>query len=218
MNAVEMTPASADLAALVASRLCHDLISPIGAIGNGVELIAEDPGEIGEELALIEMSARSVDAKLRFFRLAFGHAAATSTVREEEVQAIVAGYFAEARMRVHWTARPGLQARGTMRLLLLLLLAAETALPLGGGAEIRLNGATVEIALSGRRVGFQPQLLALLLQGAIVPNLAPAHVQFALARADALRHEVRLSYAGSEAEGVLRAENLPQISGLADGA
>jgi histidine phosphotransferase ChpT len=63
-----------DLAALIGSRICHDLISPIGAIGNGVELLLMEASGKGPELSLISESVAAANARIRFFRVAFGAA------------------------------------------------------------------------------------------------------------------------------------------------
>ena len=69
-----------DLAALIASRICHDLISPIGAIGNGVELLAMEPGGPRPEMALISESVANANARIRFFRICFGQASSDQLV------------------------------------------------------------------------------------------------------------------------------------------
>ncbi len=80
-----------DLAALLGSRICHDLISPLGAIGNGVELLAMS-GQSGPEMAMIEDSVRNANARIRFFRMAFGPASADQSASRTETLAILADY------------------------------------------------------------------------------------------------------------------------------
>ena len=69
-----------DLAALIASRICHDLISPLGAIGNGVELLAMEPGGTRPEMALISESVANANARIRFFRICFGQASSDQRI------------------------------------------------------------------------------------------------------------------------------------------
>ena len=78
-------PDKTDLAALVGSRICHDLISPIGAIGNGVELMMMDRASASPELALIAESVASANARIRYFRVAFGTAGADQRIARSEV-------------------------------------------------------------------------------------------------------------------------------------
>jgi histidine phosphotransferase ChpT len=75
----------ADLAALVGARICHDLISPIGAIGNGMELLALSGVPPSPELELIEDSLRNAMARVQFFRIAFGAAEAGQVVSRSEI-------------------------------------------------------------------------------------------------------------------------------------
>ena len=71
-----MTAASLDLASLLCSRLCHDMLSPVGALTNGLELLADekDPEMRQRCFELLEQSAKTSANKLKFFRLAFGAA------------------------------------------------------------------------------------------------------------------------------------------------
>ncbi len=79
-----------DLAALIGSRICHDLISPIGAIGNGVELLMMDGAAKTPELALIAESVANANARIRFFRVAFGAAGGDQRIAKGEVAGIIA--------------------------------------------------------------------------------------------------------------------------------
>jgi histidine phosphotransferase ChpT len=74
-----------DLAALIGSRICHDLISPIGAIGNGVELLMLDGAGHGPEMALIAQSVTHANARIRFFRVAYGIASTDQRIARTEV-------------------------------------------------------------------------------------------------------------------------------------
>ena len=74
-----------DLAALIASRICHDLISPIGAIGNGVELLAMEPGGTLPEMALISESVANANDRIRFFRICFGRGWRAPSLRHKIV-------------------------------------------------------------------------------------------------------------------------------------
>lgn len=107
-----MSRHSAQLAALVGSRICHDLISPVGAIGNGLELMTMGGGD-SAEMALVNDSLSNAQARIRFFRLAFG-AAGNEPVSEGELRRILSDLAAAARQTVHWQvagAVPRAQAR-----------------------------------------------------------------------------------------------------------
>ena len=85
-------PECPDLAALIGSRICHDLISPIGAIGNGLELLSMS-GAGGPEVALISDSVANANARIRFFRIAFGHASPEQGTSRSEILSILQGYL-----------------------------------------------------------------------------------------------------------------------------
>ena len=81
-------PESPDFSALIGSRICHDLVNPIGAIGNGVELMQMDGAVRGPELTLIAESVANANARIRFFRIAFG-ASGGQRVSKSEVLAVL---------------------------------------------------------------------------------------------------------------------------------
>ena len=135
---------SARVVELLCSRLCHDLISPVGAVKSGLELLAEfddDPG--GEAMALITSSAESASLKLRFFRVAFGLAGATQTdLPLTEAKLLADAMVASARTTLVW---PGAEdgsapAPGVVKVALNLILVAADMLPRGGTITARLAG------------------------------------------------------------------------------
>jgi histidine phosphotransferase ChpT len=127
-----------DLIALLGSRICHDLISPLGAIGNGVELLMMSGAVPGPELALISDSVTSANARIRFFRIAFGAAAAGQVVPRAEIRSILDDMTRGGRLKIDWDME-GDAARSEVKLAFLALLCLETALPFGG--QVRLSAA-----------------------------------------------------------------------------
>ena len=93
-----------DLAALIASRICHDLISPIGAIGNGVELLAMEPGAVRPEMALISESVANANARIRFFRISFGAASGDQRIARSEVMSVLTDLTRGGRVSYAWTS------------------------------------------------------------------------------------------------------------------
>ena len=93
-------PDTPDLAALLGSRICHDLISPIGAIGNGVELLMMAGAEHGPEIALIAESVGYANARIRFFRVAFGTATADQRMARAEIASILADQADRAALKL----------------------------------------------------------------------------------------------------------------------
>ncbi len=124
-----------DFAALVSSRICHDLISPIGAIGNGVELLEMTGQGSGPELALISDSAESAAARVRFFRIAFGSAKAGQAIGIDEISAILSARGKDGRFRYTW-AEDGTIDRLETKLIFLIILCVEHAMPRGGLIQV----------------------------------------------------------------------------------
>lgn len=124
-----------NLAALVTSRLCHDLVSPLGAIGNGLELLelsGEFPGIAKSgEMLLIAESVAAARARVRWFRVAFGQAAPDQRMSLAELGALLADVEKGGRIRLRLEAEGDLP-RIEARLILLGLMCLETALPWGG--------------------------------------------------------------------------------------
>lgn len=119
-----------DLAALIGSRICHDLISPVGAIGNGLELLNMS-GAAGPELALIGESVDNANARIRFFRIAFGLASPDQLVGHPEITSILDDVYRAGRLKVRWDIAEDC-ARPDVRLAFLAIQCLETAMPYGG--------------------------------------------------------------------------------------
>ena len=139
--------AGADLSALVSARLCHDLISPMGAIGNGLELMQLSQLTTSAEVELIAGSLGSAIAKLRFFRIAFGPAEPQARLPGEEFRAVTDAMF-PGRFTVSWTGAPADLGRATGKLVCLALLCLEKSLPMGGTAMVCVEDAAPPIGLA----------------------------------------------------------------------
>ena len=127
-----LTIGALDLAALLCSRLCHDLISPVGAIINGLEVIEEDKDEETKTFALdlIKKSATQASAKLQFCRLAFGAAGAQIELGDAEKAA--RGLLEDGKTTLVWNLPRALVAKNRAKLLLNMLLVASGTIPRGG--------------------------------------------------------------------------------------
>ena len=148
MNAV-------DLASLLCSRLCHDLMSPVGALNNGIELMADeqDPEMRAQCLDLLGDSARATANKLKFFRLAFGAGGGFGeAIDANEAKIALQGIFGpERRVELGWMVADEKLSKGAMKLLLNLALIAGDALVRGGRLDVgaETTGAGLEIAIRG---------------------------------------------------------------------
>ncbi|WRH61563.1 MAG: histidine phosphotransferase family protein [Fuscovulum sp.] len=173
-------PAQPDLSALLGSRLCHDLIGPIGAIGNGVELLLLAGGGRGDEVALISESVTALNARIRFYRVAFGIARPDQSIARNEVTAILADLFPSGRITVTWSS-PSDLPRAEVKAIFLLLLCAEQALRSGGRIAVLRDGAGWSLTLTSPRLRHDAALWSLTRSPTLPPDLEPAQVQFPLA-------------------------------------
>jgi hypothetical protein len=148
-----------DLAALLCSRVCHDIISPVGAITNGLEVLDEDDNEEMKAFAfdLIRKSAAQASAKLQFARLAFGAAgSAGAEIDLADAEKVARGYMQAEKAELSWEAPRALMAKNRVKLLLNLLRGAALHLslrrPVGAGAAgLREAGARRHRRDHGRR-------------------------------------------------------------------
>jgi len=124
-----------DLAALLCSRLCHDLISPVGAIINGLEVMEEDKDEETKSFALdlIKKSAGQASAKLQFCRLAFGASgSAGAQIELGDAEKAARGLLDDGKTTLVWNLARELIAKNRVKLLLNMLLVASGTIPRGG--------------------------------------------------------------------------------------
>ena len=134
---------SLDLAALLCSRVCHDVISPVGAIINGLEVLDEEQdGDMrGYALDLIKKSAQTASARLQFCRLAFGAAgSAGASIDTGDAEQVVKGLLGEGRTSLHWNAQRVLMPKNKVKLLLNLCLIGSAAIPRGGVIDVNISG------------------------------------------------------------------------------
>lgn len=170
-----------DLAALLCSRVCHDLISPVGAVVNGLEVLEDDNDEETKTFALdlIKKSARKASARLQFCRIAFGAAgSAGASIDLGDAESVARGFLEDDKMRLTWNVPRALLPKNRVKLLLNLVLLAGQTIPRGGVL-------TVDQAGSDDRPGFRvtasglnariPQSLPPLIGGDAVSEVVDAH-------------------------------------------
>lgn len=187
-----MTISPTDFASMLCSRLCHDLLSPIGALNNGLELLADeqDPDMRARCLELLADSAKASANKLKFFRLAFGAAGGFGEqVDTREARAAIEGLFGEAkRITLGWMVEEETLPKGAVKVLLNLALIAGDALVRGGQLDIGAEtiGGHVEIVIraEGPRIILDEELRGALAghQGdaPATPRAAAAHLARAI--------------------------------------
>ena len=164
------TPIEAlDLAALLCSRVCHDLISPVGAIVNGLEVLEEAKDEEPKTFALdlIKKSARNASAKLQFCRIAFGAAgSAGAQIDLGDAETISRGFLEDDKTKLAWNLPRALLAKNRVKLLLNLLLVAGQTIPRGGRLTVDPIGAGdsmgFKVSAAGVNAKVPPAVAALL--------------------------------------------------------
>ena len=169
----------ADLATLVGARICHDLISPIGAIGNGMELLSLSGTPPSPELELIGDSLRNAMARVQFFRIAFGAARTGQVVSRSEILDTLQGAGHGGRIAYEWKV-PGNPSRSLVRTAFLILQCLETAMPRGGAITIASTSCGLNILAAGQDLRIDPALWDRFGQLADNRPMIPAVVHFAL--------------------------------------
>jgi histidine phosphotransferase ChpT len=128
-----------DLAALLCSRVCHDLISPVGAIVNGLEVLDDNPKPEDRDFALelIRKSAKTASARLQFCRLAFGAAgSAGAQIDLGDAQNMAKGHIEDGKVTLNWNLPRLLLPKNRVKLLLNMLVIAQQTIPRGGTLTI----------------------------------------------------------------------------------
>jgi histidine phosphotransferase ChpT len=164
-----------DLAALLCSRVCHDLISPVGAIVNGLEVLDEDKDEETKTFALdlIKKSARQASAKLQFCRLAFGAAgSAGAQIETGDAEKVARGLLEDGKTTIVWNLPRELVAKNRVKLLLNMLLVGGGAIPRGGSLTVDVADGGYRVTASGLNARVTP-ITAELLAGS--PQTVDAH-------------------------------------------
>ncbi len=176
-----MTVSPVDFASLLCSRLCHDLLSPVGALNNGLELLADetDPAMRERCMELLADSARVSASKLKFFRLAFGAAGGFGEmVATDEARSAIEGLIAEnKRIDLHWAVEEATMPKTAIKVLMNLALMASESLVRGGRMEIggENNEGHLEIVvkIEGARIVLDPEIRRTLIEGEGVHDVTP---------------------------------------------
>jgi histidine phosphotransferase ChpT len=179
-----------DLAALLCSRVCHDLISPAGAIVNGLEVLEEKDSDDETKtfaLDLIKRSARTASARLQFCRLAFGAAgSANAQIDLGNAQAMARGFIEDDKTKLTWNLPHALLPKNRVKLLLNMLIIAGQTIPRGGTL-------TVDPVGEGETMGFRISASGL---NARIPHAVPALLEGISENGSIDAHAVQPFYAG----------------------
>jgi histidine phosphotransferase ChpT len=170
-----------ELAALLCSRVCHDLISPAGAIVNGLEVLEEDGDEETKKFALdlIKKSAKTASARLQFCRIAFGAAgSAGAQVDTGDAETMARGFMEDEKTKLTWNVPRALLPKNRVKLLLNMLVIATQTIPRGGSLAVEAVGQGDETGFRIVAAGLNariPQHIPLLLEGSSENGTVDAH-------------------------------------------
>src|SRR5579871_1792592 len=148
-EAAMMDASALRIAGLLASRLCHDLVGPLGAVNNGLELIAEEDAMAEEALGLAQRSAKRASSRLQFFRYAFGAAGGEPNFGHGEARPVALNLLNNGDIAVDWPEAKVELPTGAGRLLLNMALLASECLPRGGNLRVNLSTNRIAIAVNG---------------------------------------------------------------------
>ena len=174
-------PDALELAALLCSRVCHDLISPVGAIVNGLEVLDDNPKPDDRDFALdlIRKSAKTASARLQFCRLAFGAAGSSGAqIDLGDAQAMAKGHIEDGKITLGWNLPRLLLPKNRVKLLLNMLIIAQQTIPRGGTLKIDPIGEGETMSFRVTSTGLNarvPQNIADVLSAPTVPPAADAH-------------------------------------------
>jgi histidine phosphotransferase ChpT len=178
---VPVTLEALDLAALLCSRVCHDLISPSGAIVNGLEVLEESKDEETKSFALdlIKKSAKTASARLQFCRIAFGAAgSASAQVDLSDAENVARGFIEDEKIKLAWNLPSALLPKNRVKLLLNMILVAAQSIPRGGILAVEGDGPpqamTFKISARGLNARI-PQAVPALLAGSPENGVVDAH-------------------------------------------
>ena len=167
---------------LLNSRLCHELVSPVGAINNGVELLGEeDPDFVRDAIQLIGQSARKASQRLQFYRFAYGTAVSAGTTgAPPSGRDLSLGLFEETKVRCEWQAGAATLPGDWQRLACNMLVLGGEALPRGGSVVVRplrAGASGIEVLAEGESVNVTPEMRAALEPTVAVDELTSRTIQ-----------------------------------------
>lgn len=176
-------PSDLELAALISSKICHDVIGPVGAIHNGLEILAEDDAPDAQSYALevIRNVTQQASARLQFARFAFGASgSAGSTIDLDMARQLSVAFVGGAKHTLNWEGPHGYMAKDKAKLLLNLVASAITALPRGGTIHVSILGAVespeFQLRCTGRGVR-PPNFLSELIAGQSLDDIDSMSIQ-----------------------------------------
>lgn len=165
---------------LLCSRLCHDLVGPIGALSNGIELIEleDDPTMAVEALDLLKMSASNAAIRLKFLRLVFGASGGDAMpLPVSEARATTLEFYADQRFRIDWPTADGIDlTKNRVRLLLNMIMTAAFALVRGGTLSVVISDRELRVVAEHERAELSVEVTSALSGGRSAATVEDARI------------------------------------------
>jgi histidine phosphotransferase ChpT len=198
-----------DLAALMSSKICHDIVGPVGAINNGLELLEEEEDEQTRAYALqlIQNSARSAAARLEFARLAFGASSGLGgNIDLGMAERVARGFVEEGKHRLSWTGT-GTLPKNQARLMLMLLTVSMLTIPGGGQITLTISAKepNFEIRSEGKSIRI-PDLIDTIFNGGVPDGIDARMIIPYYAMRLATEQGIKLSVKKSGSQVILAAK------------
>ena len=200
-----------EFAALMCSRLCHDVIGPVGAVINGLEVLDDDDDEEMRKIAfdLIRKSARQASAKLQLCRLAFGAAgSAGADLDLGDAEQVVRSFIEDANVELEWSAPHETRPKNQVKLLLNLVLIALSGIPRGGKMHVSLSGTDMSVKAEGQGAKISQEVSSMLAGEVPEDGLDARSIQ--LQYSLDLAQSLGLSLAAETLEGGLEIKAVPR--------
>lgn len=201
---------------LMASKICHDLISPVGAVSNGVEILEELGSDAGEDVTgLIAYSAGQAAAKLKVMRMAYGLGGADSSIKSEDVHKIFADFIGtEGRLSQDWNPHAiNTHITGAAKMLMACLLLAAETLPKGGKiSAAQEDDKTILITAEGENAHFREGTLEALQQKTDSEALEPKHTHAFITGLLASHYNFEISEDSTTPDFIFLRLKLPDVS------
>ncbi|MEX2450827.1 MAG: histidine phosphotransferase family protein [Rhodospirillales bacterium] len=183
---------------LLCSRLCHDLVGPVSAVNNGVEMIEDAPDMMGESLGLVDTSAKQASRRLAFYRAAFGVGGEDGAL--DNIRALTANFIDGGNITLHWPdggAAPAV-SKDAAKLILNMALLGIGALPRGGSLSVYVgaleDGCGIALTAAGRGAAVKDEIHAAMAAdfpvAALSAHTVQGHFTTRLARAAGAELEV----------------------------
>jgi histidine phosphotransferase ChpT len=168
-----------DLSALLCSKVCHDVISPVGAIANGLEVLEDEKDAEMREIAfdLVKRSSRQASAKLQFCRIAFGAAgSAGSSIDTGDAEDVARKFIGEEKVQLEWAIPREIRPKSEVKLMLNLLMLAISAIPRGGNIVMGVSdGGGLTATATGKNAKV-PEKTAMMLSGDVQQDVMDARL------------------------------------------